>query len=302
MIRDTSVGELTIGENSPLLLIAGPCVIEDAQECFRIASHLKALTTKLHIPLIFKSSYDKANRSSADSYRGPGLEKGLEILSRIRAELSLPVLTDVHCQMHVQKVAETVDVVQIPAFLCRQTDLVQAVAEKARAVNVKKGQFLSPWEVKNIIEKIERAGNSNILITERGTSFGYNCLVSDMRAIPIMRSYGYPVIFDATHSVQRPGGLGSASGGDRDFVPCLAKAAVAAGCDGLFLEVHPEPDRALSDALSMLPLDELPELLRQAVAIRKTIKSPPAARNHGVPKRSPPPGGGGQARSSEKTT
>ena len=270
-MREISVGEVRIGENSPLALIAGPCVIEEAEECLRIASHLKNLTEELGMPFIFKSSYDKANRSSPDSYRGPGLEKGLEVLSRIRSELSVPVLTDVHRQGDVEKVAEAVDVVQIPAFLCRQTDLVQAVAEKARVVNVKKGQFLSPWEVKNVIEKIERAGNRNILITERGTCFGYNCLVSDMRAIPIVRSYGYPVIFDATHSVQRPGGLGSASGGDREFVPCLAKAAVAAGCDALFLEVHPQPERALSDASSMLPLEELPELLKKAMAIREIV-------------------------------
>ncbi len=270
-MREISIGEVRIGDKGPLALIAGPCVIEDAQECFRIASYLKTLTQQLGMPFIFKSSYDKANRSSVNSYRGPGLKKGLEILSKIRSELSVPVLTDVHCQLDVEMVAAAVDVVQIPAFLCRQTDLVRAVAEKARVVNVKKGQFLSPWDVKNVIEKIEKTGNRNILITERGTSFGYNCLVTDMRAIPIMRSFGYPVVFDATHSVQRPGGLGHASGGDREFVPCLARAAVASGCDALFLEVHPQPDRALSDASSMLPLDELPQLLEAAVAIRRTI-------------------------------
>jgi len=270
-MREISVGEVRIGDKSPLALIAGPCVIEDAEECFRIASHLKTLTEQLGMSFIFKSSYDKANRSSVNSYRGPGLKKGLEILSRIRSELSVPVLTDVHCQLDVEMVAAAVDVVQIPAFLCRQTDLVRAVAERARVVNVKKGQFLSPWDVKNIVEKIEKAGNRNILLTERGTSFGYNWLVTDMRAIPIMRSFGYPVVFDATHSVQRPGGLGDASGGDREFVPCLTRAAVAAGCDALFLEVHPQPDRALSDASSMLPLDELPPLLKEALAIRQAI-------------------------------
>jgi 2-dehydro-3-deoxyphosphooctonate aldolase (KDO 8-P synthase) len=270
-MREISIGEVRIGDKRPLALIAGPCVIEDAQECLRIASYLKTLTQQLGMPFIFKSSYDKANRSSVNSYRGPGLKKGLEILSKIRSELSVPVLTDVHCQLDVEMVAAAVDVVQIPAFLCRQTDLVRAVAEKARVVNVKKGQFLSPWDVKNVIEKIEKTGNRNILITERGTSFGYNCLVTDMRAIPIMRSFGYPVVFDATHSVQRPGGLGHASGGDREFVPCLARAAVASGCDALFLEVHPQPDRALSDASSMLPLDELPQLLETAVAIRRII-------------------------------
>jgi len=273
-MREISIGKVRIGENSPLALIAGPCVIEDAEECFAIASRLKSLTEQLGIPFIFKASYDKANRSSVNSYRGPGLEKGLEILSGIRSKLSVPVLTDVHCRYDVPKVAEVADVVQIPAFLCRQTDLVQEVAEKARVVNIKKGQFLSPWDVKNIIEKVERAGNRNIVVTERGTCFGYNCLVSDMRAIPVMRGFGYPVVFDATHSVQRPGGLGAASGGDREFVPCLAKAAVAAGCDGLFVEVHPEPERALSDASSMLPLEELPGLLKEAMAIRKIVSPP----------------------------
>ncbi len=270
-MKEISIGELSVGPNSPLLLIAGPCVIEDAEECFRIASHLKSLTRQLGIPFVFKSSYDKANRSSVNSYRGPGLEKGLEILSTIRSKLSVPILTDVHCKVDVERVAEVADVVQIPAFLCRQTDLVQSVAEKARVVNVKKGQFLSPWEIKNVIEKIEGAGNRNILLTERGTCFGYNCLVSDMRAIPVMQSYGYPVVFDATHSVQRPGGLGTASGGDREFVACLARAGVAVGCDGLFLEVHPQPDRALSDASSMLSLDELPELLEKVIAIRNIV-------------------------------
>jgi 2-dehydro-3-deoxyphosphooctonate aldolase (KDO 8-P synthase) len=277
-MREISIGEVRIGENSPLALIAGPCVIEDAEECLGIASHLKHLTEKLGIPFIFKSSYDKANRSSLNSYRGPGLEKGLQILSDIRSKLSVPILTDVHCRSDVERVAEVADVVQIPAFLCRQTDLVQAVAEKARAVNVKKGQFLSPWEVKNVVEKVEEAGNRNLLLTERGTCFGYNCLVSDMRAIPVMRSYGYPVIFDATHSVQRPGGLGTASGGDREFVACLANAAVAAGCDGLFVEVHPEPERALSDASSMLPLEKLPGLLKEAMAIRRIVNPPKTAR------------------------
>ena len=280
-MRAISIGELRIGENSPLALIAGPCVIEDADECLQIASHLKQLTDELGIPFIFKSSYDKANRSSVDSYRGPGLEKGLHILSSIKAELSLPILTDVHCQFDVEKVAEVADVVQVPAFLCRQTDLILAVAQNAHVVNIKKGQFLSPWEVKNIVQKAESAGNRNIIITERGTSFGYNCLVSDMRSIPIMQSWGYPVIFDATHSVQRPGGLGNASGGDREFVACLARAAVAAGCDGLFLEVHPEPERALSDASSMLPLDQSTELLQTVVAIRNIV-NPPAKSKEGA--------------------
>lgn len=272
-MRQISVGAVTIGEEGPLAVIAGPCVIEDAQECLGIASHLKTLTERLGIPFIFKASYDKANRTSAASYRGPGLEKGLEILSAIRDKLSVPVLTDVHCRHDVEAVAKAVDIVQIPAFLCRQTDLIQAVARSATVVNVKKGQFLSPWEIKNVIEKVEAAGNKTILITERGTSFGYNCLVSDMRAIPVMQSYGYPVIFDATHSVQRPGGLGNASGGDREFVACLALAAAAAGCDGLFLEVHPQPERALSDAASMLPLEKLPELLEKAQAIRRIVRS-----------------------------
>ena len=273
-MREISIGELRVGDNHPLTLIAGPCVIEDAEECLDIAARLKSLTEQLAIPFIFKSSYDKANRSSVNSYRGPGLERGLEILSSVKSRFSVPILTDVHCRFDVEKVAEVADVVQIPAFLCRQTDLVVAAAEKARTVNVKKGQFLSPWEVKNIIDKIEGAGNRNILLTERGTSFGYNCLVSDMRSIPVMQSWGYPVIFDATHSVQRPGGLGNASGGDREFVSCLALAAVAAGCDGLFLEVHPEPERARSDASSMLPLDQLSELLQKVIAIRNIVNPP----------------------------
>ena len=257
-----------------MALIAGPCVIEDAEECLEIAAFLKNLTEQLALPFIFKSSYDKANRSSVNSYRGPGLEQGLEILSSVKSRFSVPILTDVHCQFDVEKVAAVADVVQIPAFLCRQTDLVLAAAQKAKAVNVKKGQFLSPWEVKNILEKIESTGNQTIVVTERGSCFGYNCLVSDMRSIPVMRSWGYPVIFDATHSVQRPGGLGSASGGDREFVACLALAAVAAGCDGLFLEVHPEPERARSDASSMLPLDQLSGLLQKAVAIRNVVNPP----------------------------
>jgi 2-dehydro-3-deoxyphosphooctonate aldolase (KDO 8-P synthase) len=273
-MREISIGELRVGDNHPLALIAGPCVIEDAEECLDIAARLKSLTDQLAISFIFKSSYDKANRSSVNSYRGPGLERGLEILSSVKSRFSVPILTDVHCRFDVEKVAEVADVVQIPAFLCRQTDLVVAAAEKARTVNVKKGQFLSPWEVKNIIDKIEGVGNHNILLTERGTSFGYNCLVSDMRSIPVMQSWGYPVIFDATHSVQKPGGLGSASGGDREFVACLALAAVAAGCDGLFLEVHPEPERARSDASSMLPLDQLSELLQKAIAIRNIVNPP----------------------------
>jgi 2-dehydro-3-deoxyphosphooctonate aldolase (KDO 8-P synthase) len=280
-MREVSIGELRIGQNRPLALIAGPCVIEEGEECLQIASHLKTLTDERAIPFIFKSSYDKANRSSVRSYRGPGLEKGLRILSEVRSKLSVPILTDVHCRVDVERVAEVADVVQIPAFLCRQTDLVLAVAEKARAVNVKKGQFVSPWEIKNIVEKIESVGNRNILLTERGVCFGYNCLVSDMRAIPVMQSWGYPVVFDATHSVQRPGGLGDASGGDREFVACLARAAVAAGCDALFLEVHPEPDRALSDASSTLPLDQLPDLLEKVIAIRNVV-NPPATRQEGT--------------------
>jgi 2-dehydro-3-deoxyphosphooctonate aldolase (KDO 8-P synthase) len=260
-MKPIRVGRLTMGGGVPMVLIAGPCVIEDEGKTLEIARYLKELTGRIEIPLIFKASYDKANRTSREGYRGPGLTRGIEILQRVREELDIPVLSDVHRFEEIDPAARVLDVLQIPAFLCRQTDFVAEVAKKARAVNIKKGQFLAPWEAANILEKSAAAGNENLMLTERGTSFGYNNLVVDFRAFPILRQMGYPVIFDATHSVQFPGGAGKASGGDRRMVPGLARAAVAAGIDGLFLEVHPDPDRALCDGPNSLALDSLSALL-----------------------------------------
>ena len=258
-MKTIRIGRLSIGGGSPLALIAGPCVIENEAKTMEIASYLKDLTGKLGIPFIFKASYDKANRTSRDAYRGPGLTRGLEILGKVREVLDIPVLSDVHRFEEIDAAARVLDVLQIPALLCRQTDFVVEVARKARAVNIKKGQFLAPWDAVHILEKSAAAGNNNLLLTERGVSFGYNNLVVDFRAFPILREIGYPVIFDATHSVQLPGGAGKASGGDRRMVPCLARAAVAAGIDGLFFEVHPDPDCALCDGPNSLRLDSLPD-------------------------------------------
>jgi len=255
-----------------LALIAGPCVIEGKELCYRLGREVKAICEELNVPYIFKASFDKANRLSVSSPRGPGLEKGLEILAEIRANVGVPVLTDVHEVWQVQKVAEVVDILQIPAFLCRQTDLVVAAAQTGKPVNIKKGQFLSPHDMRNIAEKVTSAGNRQVLLTERGASFGYGDLVVDMRSLAIMRQFGFPVVFDATHSVQRPGGLGTASGGDREYVPYLVRAACAAGIDALFLEVHPDPESALSDTATMLPLDSLKSVLTQARAINALVK------------------------------
>jgi len=255
----------------PLMLISGPCVIEDEQAAFDTAAFLKAMTDDLHIPFVFKASYDKANRTSLNSYRGPGMTGGLEILGRIKKELGVQVLSDVHRISEVEPAAQILDIIQIPAFLCRQTDLVLAVARTGKTVNVKKGQFLAPWDVIHIVEKITSAGNSRILITDRGTSFGYNNLVADFRAIPILQKTGFPVIFDATHSVQLPGGAGNSSGGQREFAPVLARAAVAAGADGVFLEVHKDPDKALCDGPNSLPLDSMHRLMKQLKAIRELL-------------------------------
>jgi 2-dehydro-3-deoxyphosphooctonate aldolase (KDO 8-P synthase) len=271
-MKTIRIGRLSIGGGSPLALIAGPCVIENEEKAMEIASYLKELTGKLEIPFIFKASYDKANRTSRDAYRGPGLTKGLEILGRIREELDIPVLSDVHRFEEIDPAARVLDVLQIPALLCRQTDFVVEVARKARAVNIKKGQFLAPWDAVHIMEKSAAAGNDNLLLTERGVSFGYNNLVVDFRAFPILREIGYPVIFDATHSVQLPGGAGKASGGDRRMVPCLARAAVAAGIDGLFFEVHPDPDLALCDGPNSLSLDSLPALLSTLKRIDAVVR------------------------------
>ncbi|MCS7233812.1 MAG: 3-deoxy-8-phosphooctulonate synthase [Synergistetes bacterium] len=271
-MKIVSIGNIRIGGGAPFVLIAGPCVIESEELVFRTASYVKGLCDKLNISYIFKSSYDKANRTSISSFRGPGIERGLEILSRLKDKLGIPVLSDVHLPEEASMAAEVLDVLQIPAFLCRQTDLVLAVARTGKPVNVKKGQFLSPYDVKYIVEKIESEGNYQILLTERGTTFGYNNLVVDFRSLPIMRETGYPVVFDATHSVQLPGGLKGASGGDRRFVPYLARAAVSVGVDALFMEVHPDPDRALSDGPNMIPLESLEGLLKQLKEIDALVK------------------------------
>jgi len=270
--REINVRGIPIGGNKPFVLIAGPCVIESESATLEAASRLKQMTAELGIPFIFKSSYDKANRSSVKSYRGPGLNQGLKVLGRVATELDIPVLSDVHRFEEIVPAAEVLDVLQIPAFLCRQTDFVMAVARTGKVVNIKKGQFLAPWDIRNAAEKAAATGNDRIIITERGVSFGYNNLVADMRALPIMRGFGYPVMFDATHSVQLPGAGGAASSGDRKFVPHLTRAAVAAGVDALFMEVHACPDKALCDGPNMLALDELPALLRQAQAIDRIVK------------------------------
>jgi 2-dehydro-3-deoxyphosphooctonate aldolase (KDO 8-P synthase) len=265
---------VAMGANGGFVLIAGPCVVEDEQGTHEIARYLKALTGELEIPFIFKASYDKANRTSGNSFRGPGLTEGLRILKEIRDEFEIPVLSDVHRFEEIGPAAEVLDVMQVPAFLCRQTDFIVEVARKAKVINIKKGQFLAPWDISNVIEKAQSAGNKNIIITERGVSFGYNNLVSDFRSLPLMRALGYPVIYDGTHSVQLPGGSGTSSGGQREMVPCLTRAAVAVGVDGLFLEVHPDPDRALCDGPNSLRLDTLPGLLKTLKDIDRIVKNP----------------------------
>ena len=269
---EVRIGEVRIGGGGPLALIAGSCVIEDRDSAFRHASYLCELTRRLDMPFIYKSSYDKANRTSVESFRGPGLDEGLRILQDVKREVGVPVLTDVHEPDQVGPAAEVADVLQIPAFLCRQTDFVSGVARAAKVVNVKKGQFLAPWDVENVAAKIVAAGNANVLLTERGVSFGYNNLVSDMRSLVIMGDTGFPVVFDATHSLQLPGGLGRASGGDRRFIAPLARAGVAVGVDGLFMEVHEDPDRALSDGPTSFPLSGLDELLRTVKDIDRRVK------------------------------
>lgn len=272
-IKEITVANFKIGKNNPLALIAGPCVIEEEEICVSIATEIKNITKELDIPFIFKASFDKANRSSINSYRGPGLKKGLSILEKIKHKLNIPITTDVHCVNEVKKAAKVVDIIQIPAFLCRQTDLIIEAAKTKKTINVKKGQFLSPQEVKNIILKINSTGNSNILITERGTSFGYQNLVVDFRSIPIMQSFGYPVVFDATHSVQLPGAIGNASSGEKEFVSYLSRAAVAVGCNALFLEVHKNPKEALCDSSNMINLEELYSLLKEIKILSKLVQS-----------------------------
>ena len=275
-MKQIHLDRMTIGGGAPFVLIAGPCVIEDEQKTMEIAVYLKALTDRLHVPLIFKASYDKANRTSLHNYRGPGLQEGLRILDKIRRSLSVPILTDVHRFEEIEPVSQVADIIQVPAFLCRQTDFVMEVARFARIINIKKGQFLAPGDVQHIISKVLAAQNENILITERGASFGYNNLVTDYRSIPIMRAMGYPVIFDATHSVQLPGGQGSASGGQREMVAYLARAAVAVGIDGLFMEVHSDPDFALCDGPNSLSLDSLDQMLQILIKIDSLVKNPQA--------------------------
>jgi 2-dehydro-3-deoxyphosphooctonate aldolase (KDO 8-P synthase) len=261
------------GLDKPLFLIAGPCVVESRQMALDTAVRLKEICEEIEVPFIYKSSYDKANRSSGKSYRGLGMDKGLEILSEVKRKVGVPVLTDIHEKEDVEKVAAVVDVLQTPAFLCRQTDFIHAVAGAGKPVNIKKGQFLSPAEMKNVVEKArEASGRDNILVCERGASFGYNNLVSDMRSLAIMRETGCPVVFDATHSVQLPGGQGTSSGGQREFIPVLARAAVASGISGLFMETHPDPDRALSDGPNAWPLDRMSELLRTLKALDALVK------------------------------
>lgn len=266
-----TVGPVRIGRGQPLALIAGPCVIEGEEFTLRVAERIQAICRQAGAPLIFKASYDKANRSSGRSFRGPGPEEGLRILQKVRGATGLPVTTDVHDISQIAAAADAVDLLQIPAFLCRQTDLLVAAAKTGRPLNVKKGQFLSPHDARNIVEKVVGAGNPHLLLTERGTTFGYNNLVVDMRALPILRSFGCPVVFDATHSVQLPGGAGTASSGQREFVAPLARAAVAVGVDGIFLEVHPDPDRAPSDGPNMLPLEALTPLLQTLRQVREAI-------------------------------
>ena len=270
-VHPIHVGPYTVGAGHPLLLIAGPCVIESEEHCLKLALDLKRIAEELRVHLVFKASFDKANRSSGTSYRGLGIHEGLRILERVAEETGLPVTTDVHEASQAAAVAEVCEILQIPAFLARQTDLLAAAGETGRVVNVKKGQFMAPWDMKNVVKKLHEVGNHRVLLTERGTTFGYGMLVNDMRAIPWMQETGAPAIFDATHSVQTPGALGDRTGGDRRHVPTLARAAVAAGCDGLFLEVHPDPDRAPSDGPNMIPLAEFPKLVRSCLRLRAAL-------------------------------
>ena len=266
-------GDLSISNNSPFTLIAGPCQLENEKHAISVAEKLKEITEKLKIGFIYKTSFDKANRTSLKGKRGAGLENSLPVFDRIRKDLNVPVLTDIHTMDQCDTVSKHVDVLQIPAFLCRQTDLLVAAAKTGKVINVKKGQFLAPWDMVNVTKKIEDSGNKNILVTERGASFGYNTLVSDMRSLPIMAKNGYPVVFDATHSVQQPGGMGDKSGGQREFVEHLARAAVAVGVAAVFIETHPDPDNAPSDGPNMVPLSKMPTLLKQLVEIDKLIKN-----------------------------
>lgn len=272
MTREISIGSVKVGAQRPLFLIAGPCVIESESATLRHAERLLTICNGLSMPLVFKASYDKANRTSINSFRGPGIKEGLRILAKVKDSLGLPVLSDIHSIEQVAPAAQVLDVIQIPAFLCRQTDLLVAAAQSGRVINVKKGQFLAPWDMKNVAGKLAASGNENIILTERGASFGYNNLVVDMRSFPVMRSTGYPVVFDATHSVQLPGGQGESSGGQREFVEYLSRAAVATGVDGIFMEVHEDPDKALCDGPNSIPLSELAALLKRLKGIDALVK------------------------------
>jgi len=271
--KSVKCGKLNISNSNPFTLIAGPCQLENEKHALEVANELKKITKKLDIGLIYKTSFDKANRTSLKGKRGAGLEKSIPVFDKIRKDIGVPVLTDIHTAEQCEIVSKHVDVLQIPAFLCRQTDLLIAAAKTGKVINVKKGQFLAPWDMVNVTKKIEETGNKNILVTERGASFGYNTLVSDMRSLPIMAKNGYPVVFDATHSVQQPGGMGDKTGGQREFVEYLARAAIAVGVAAIFMETHPDPDNAPSDGPNMVPLSKMPGLLKQLVEIDRLIKN-----------------------------
>jgi 2-dehydro-3-deoxyphosphooctonate aldolase (KDO 8-P synthase) len=271
MHHSVKIGRIEIGEDCPLAVVAGPCVLEDYESAREAARFLKALTDRLEIPFVLKASYDKANRTSLGSFRGPGLTDGLKILEKIKGELNIPVLSDVHRKAEIDAAAEVLDIIQVPAFLCRQTDFILAVAQTQKPINIKKGQFLAPWDMAHVVQKVTSTGNTRILLTERGTMFGYNNLVVDFRSFQEMQKTGFPVIFDVTHSIQLPGGAGKSSGGQRDYAPMLARAAVAAGVHGIFVEVHKDPDRALCDGPNSLKLEDLESLLSQLKTIRKAM-------------------------------
>jgi len=272
-MKTVTIQNIRIGAETPLAFLAGPCVIESREHVLRMAEEIKNLSEDTNAPIVFKTSYDKANRSSIDSYRGPGIEEGARILEEVKIQFGLPLLTDVHELWHVEILRDFVDVMQIPAFLCRQTDLVVAIAESGCVVNVKKGQFLAPWDIEQVIGKITSTGNDQILLTERGVSFGYNNLVSDMRAIPIMKQFGYPVVFDATHSAQLPGGLGDATGGMREFITPVTRAAIAAGANAVFLEIHDDVENALSDSTTQWPLEKARELIQQLQEVYEVTRN-----------------------------
>ncbi len=272
MVKEIKLGQISFGADKPFVLIAGPCVIENKRIVLKIAERLVVMTSRLKIPFVFKASYDKANRTSVDSFRGPGREEGLAILSVVKQKFNVPILSDVHCVHELKDAAQVLDIIQIPAFLCRQTDLLVAAGKTGKIINVKKGQFLAPWDMKSVVKKIESAGNRKILLAERGASFGYNNLVTDFRSLAIMRELGYPVVFDASHSVQQPGGLGDSSGGKSEFIPLLARCAVAAGVDAIFTETHVDPSQALSDGPNMIALDKLEKLLKVLKEIDRVVK------------------------------